>query len=102
MHFNPRPHEEGDHGAAIAGRTKKNFNPRPHEEGDVGSPLEYSTYVISIHALTRRATYVFERITDEYLISIHALTRRATDVFGIDLSESMHFNPRPHEEGDSC
>ena len=33
-HFNPRPHEEGDHTRRLGGVKHINFNPRPHEEGD--------------------------------------------------------------------
>ena len=34
LHFNPRPHEEGDHTRRLGGVKHINFNPRPHEEGD--------------------------------------------------------------------
>ncbi len=55
--FNPRPHEEGDNRAHIRFQFYFYFNPRPHEEGDVADLFPKNTLDISIHALTRRATF---------------------------------------------
>ena len=55
---------------------------------------------ISIHALVKRATespWDMEFLAD---ISIHALVKRATLFATISASRSLHFNPRPREEGD--
>ena len=55
--FNPRPREEGDQRHHGRRRTARNFNPRPREEGDGSSIFFILRYVISIHALVKRATY---------------------------------------------
>ena len=42
-------------------------------------------------------------IGGEYaVISIHALMKRATPKISFKFSASADFNPRPHEEGDTC
>ena len=99
--FNPRPHAEGDFPwlKNLIGETS--FNPRPHAEGDptnVTSKSKESTFQstpsrggrlmglfrypiktnVSIHALTRRATFLTTSQSSPFFVSIHALTRRAT------------------------
>ena len=54
------------------------FNPRPHAEGDSVQCYVFFNIRVSIHALTRRATY----------------TRFPFSSF------LNGFNPRPHAEGD--
>ena len=54
------------------------FNPRPHEEGDAKKSTKRDVFVISIHALMKRAT--------SGSCPLH--------------NAMSHFNPRPHEEGD--
>ncbi len=78
LDFNPRPHEEGDKNAVGKDSWMEDFNPRPHEEGD-SAVFSHATIVI---------------------ISIHALTRRATSEIRKHMPELTDFNPRPHEEGD--
>ena len=55
------------------------FNPRPREEGDLlsGSVILYF-FVISIHALVKRATSIGYYLFHSSGISIHALVKRAT------------------------
>ena len=56
-YFNPRPREEGDTAGHGKGSRIGNFNPRPREEGDVQPRFcAVLLYVISIHALVKRAT----------------------------------------------
>ena len=57
-------------------------------------------YVISIHALVKRATLC--RHCTSYLqnISIHALAKRATCCDAEGRNRVRHFNPRPRKEGD--
>ena len=76
--FNPRPHTEGDNNLFAVSQPLFNFNPRPHTEGD-SKNCKYFWYS---------------------LISIHALTRRATILFQILGKSFPYFNPRPHTEGD--
>ena len=79
LSFNPRPHAEGDK------YQKKNscviacFNPRPHAEGDYVCMYVVLKYQVSIHALTRRATFSLIMYDGLKCVSIHALTRRATN-----------------------
>ena len=59
-------------------RALLDFNPRSHEESDGETPtLNFHTN-ISIHALTKRATYCIGQFDNDSGISIHALTKRAT------------------------
>ena len=55
-YFNPRPREEGDYTAETAVHFKTYFNPRPREEGDDVPLASTLKFVISIHALVKRAT----------------------------------------------
>ena len=120
--FNPRPHAEGDKrqnrsesgfavfqstpsrggrpGASIIFCTSRLFQSTPSRGGrPEGDGYEKPCVLVSIHALTRRATAfeIAQGITAE--VSIHALTRRATLCKAIEISNSS-FNPRPHAEGD--
>ena len=55
------------------------FNPRPREEGDIRYRSNSGTkFIISIHALVKRATVNIVKMTDTITISIHALVKRAT------------------------
>ena len=59
--------------------SSSDFNPRPREEGDGGLVQSIkSDFVISIHALVKRATnqYLIDKAIA--IISIHALVKRAT------------------------
>ena len=56
---------------------------------------------ISIHALMKRATKLLPFSVAKIGISIHALMKRATFSGIILVIISLHFNPRPHEEGDA-
>ena len=78
----------------------KYFNPRPREEGDAYHATTPPISKISIHALVKRATKVYQHIFILLVISIHALVKRATGV-PIVASTVADFNPRPREEGDA-
>ena len=84
--------------------------------------IDTETGEISIHALVKRATYIYSVPFTMTVISIHALVKRATDIklgYKKKISISIHalvkratfecryvtlvkvdFNPRPREEGD--
>ena len=81
--FNPRPREEGDRWASSFDADLPNFNPRPREEGDQRSLQGVHRYLISIHALVKRATPNCGFVLIDKLISIHALVKRATFFIGI-------------------
>ena len=98
------------------------FNPRPRKEGDKCNRLPSKCWIISIHALAKRATYqlparlrrsgisihaLAKRATHKdtrcrflLLISIHALAKRATLTASARSTLSVYFNPRPRKEGD--
>ena len=102
------------------------FNPRTHEECDLTPFRNFHLQIVSIHALTRSATFLhIRRVTHCLVVSIHALTRSATYLIKINgmiifLFQSTHsrgvrrhalellelfvlcFNPRTHEECDCC
>jgi len=58
VYFNPRTHEECDPCLIFLSQTRRYFNPRTHEECDV-TVCAYGQIAlyISIHALTRSATW---------------------------------------------
>ena len=57
------------------------FNPRPREEGDFEPAIIVSRlFVISIHALVKRATNNAKYDLKRLIISIHALVKRATSL----------------------
>ena len=56
----------------------KDFNPRTHEECDMFESDMSDGKTISIHALTRSATFFVSPVVSVSMISIHALTRSAT------------------------
>ncbi len=62
----------------------------------------YSTSgtAISIHALVKRATFLFVFSLFVLVISIHALVKRATLLSVSVFLFLLYFNPRPREEGD--
>ena len=77
------------------------FNPRPHAEGDrTNHGTGKGALLVSIHALTRRATKLLIVVRPAVMVSIHALTRRATCTTYKGSVCSSSFNPRPHAEGD--
>ncbi len=77
------------------------FNPRSHEESDESlAKIAPDGSLISIHALTKRATKLVENAIRINRISIHALTKRATQLHRIGLVGRGNFNPRSHEESD--
>ena len=59
-----------------------------------------SPYIISIHALVKRATLFYLNCAYGANISIHALVKRATNFATHICNPNLHFNPRPREEGD--
>ena len=56
---------------------------------------------ISIHALVKRATMFMRKTDADIKISIHALVKRATKTSWYSIATEVDFNPRPREEGDS-
>ena len=76
------------------------FNPRTHEECDCRLHVIVDYLIVSIHALTRSATYALYLPVKTIVVSIHALTRSATITFYKDIERKMGFNPRTHEECD--
>ena len=101
MDFNPRPREEGDSidydmptiycisiHALVKRATKDSYK------------VKYEAVKISIHALVKRATRVKITRTKCLTISIHALVKRATKELDTGQNRTLHFNPRPREEGD--
>ena len=56
--------------------------------------------IISIHALTKRATNDTPDTRWNTKISIHALTKRATSFIHAPIPLPLDFNPRSHEESD--
>ena len=141
--FNPRTHEECDLSLAYT-RPKSEvfqsthsrgvrltsamwslpqicFNPRTHEECDSMVWGAYCVFCVSIHALTRSATFWCNTLSVEICfnprtheecdslhlqhlfrrwVSIHALTRSATLSSLKYISKKGRFNPRTHEECD--
>ena len=57
-------------------------------------------YLISIHALVKRATVSAKFNAKRNVISIHALVKRATYPYCFLRVSDYHFNPRPRKEGD--
>ena len=99
--FNPRPRKEGDSSWTSGTALGRHFNPRPRKEGDAIAifPLP-SAYIISIHALVKRATCYPTIRADARTISIHALVKRATLCKFCKTIGAVYFNPRPRKEGD--
>ena len=81
-HFNPRPRKEGDQFGVKRFFVDRYFNPRPRKEGDVKIHTDTLFFLISIHALAKRATTLYSLAPSEMEISIHALVKRATDEVG--------------------
>ena len=78
LYFNPRPREEGDVLIMVYSYVPHDFNPRPREEGDTVMSVAFSSDIISIHALVKRATGNTRNENRNKKISIHALVKRAT------------------------
>ena len=75
------------------------FNSRSHEESDIINEAKNDTVkAISIHALTKRATFYVQFYSG--VISIHALTKRATYCESFARFFIFDFNSRSHEESD--
>ena len=106
INFNPRSHEESDRLLFTISCIVFYFNPRSHEESDLltlinmlnmfvfqstlsrrerqnDSPKWCHLVMISIHALTKRATFFLNSFLLFFRISIHALTKRATGLKNI-------------------
>ena len=77
--FNSRSHEESDLSWPPCSFPERNFNSRSHEESDGLSPCSIgcsSKFQFTLSRGERHRKYIHESII--LLISIHALTRRAT------------------------
>ena len=102
LHFNPRTHEECDELVPVKSFMYSLFQ-STHSRGVRLSTLTLSrsSPMISIHALTRSATFFSDASPLSKAISIHALTRSATNLC-VRLTEMIfNFNPRTHEECDA-
>ena len=62
--------------------------------------VDDAKFIISIHALVKRATPCHEEPVSRWSISIHALVKRATHFANESQIFHLYFNPRPREEGD--
>ena len=77
--FNPRSHERSDSSGISPCVYRSTFQSTlPREERQRLDRLVFSVRLISIHAPTRGATDVSERVIKLLIISIHAPTRGAT------------------------
>ena len=76
------------------------FNPRPREEGDPAFTDCFSSAMISIHALVKRAT-VFHCLYYTAPLYFNPRPREEGDASSVGYNpQSDDFNPRPREEGD--
>ena len=121
--FNPRTHEECDgstlddpgnhvrfqsthsrgvrHLHTLPARLLLCFNPRTHEECDVQWLRKCNCQAhVSIHALTRSATFCYLFVYRGSNVSIHALTRSATQSSIERQGYENSLNPRTNEECD--
>ena len=99
--FNPRPRMKGNLVSACA--VTYNFLVSIHAltwRATYGNCKWSIAYIVSIHALTWRATYPPKVPVMQMWVSIHALTWRATTLKLIVHAVTSSFNPRPHMEGD--
>ena len=76
--FQSTTHEECDLGSLGFTELIVCFNPRTHEECDQRNKNDASASLVSIHALTRSATWPEFFASKTAAVSIHALTRSAT------------------------
>ena len=77
--FNPRSHEESDEWLENKAIKYTNFNPRSHEESDQQiRHLRRRPHQISIHALTKRATFAqkFENLPQLFQSTLSRRERR--------------------------
>ena len=100
QHFNPRSHEGSDNSLKYPATNSAFQSTLPRGERQNGGYATDVTYVISIHAPTRGATFflVVRRLHPG--ISIHAPTRGATMWWVIVDKYTVNFNPRSHEGSD--
>ena len=77
------------------------FNPRPHAEGDVDG-FSFSHWELRFQSTPSRGGRLvqFDYGGVSMIVSIHALTRRATAHRDFKIMAAGSFNPRPHAEGD--
>ena len=119
--FQFTPSRGGRHSSRKFSEQTLSFNSRPRAEGDITPCIQYLLFVVSIHALARRATFRFPQRLRYARVSIHALARRATPRWlqsvqarrfqftpsrggrhkrTIDCHADCGFNSRPRAEGD--
>ena len=72
------PSRGGQHDIRMEVYNRSSFNSCPHAEGNVIFKRSARAKIVSIRALTRRATYVSRLLQHLFFVSIRALTRRAT------------------------
>ena len=79
------------------------FNPRPHMEGDLLFAVSLRCYTLFQSTPSHGGRQRLPTLKSlNLLVSIHALTWRATFVPFVLRIQLRCFNPRPHMEGDSC
>ena len=82
LDFNSQPHEEADWFPAYPFTEIIHFNSQPHEEADGKCPnLTELTFHISTHSLTKRLTFVEQKVLAQDGISTHSLTKRLTSEY---------------------
>ena len=100
-HFNPRSREGSDIFGKYICHMPGNFNPRSREGSDINTePGRSLSYMISIHAPARGATFPFSQLYIVDSISIHAPARGATWRLCRMRIRRGHFNPRSREGSD--
>ena len=100
FYFNPRTHEECDERVSVTATLQAFQSTHSRGVRRAVSVVIVGTTKISIHALTRSATWNGNCYIFTSNISIHALTRSAT-LRDLTLQLlSSYFNPRTHEECD--
>ena len=125
QHFNPRPRKEGDPTNSRLFHTEHRFQSTPSQRGRLHFCLTDDKYILFQSTPSQRGRPGMPDTIDvRYLISIHALAKRATishfsTVYSYSFQSTpsqrgrpyrlvsrasicSHFNPRPRKEGDSA
>ena len=100
-YFNPRPREEGDQPIWWSTQKQERFQSTPSWRGrhrNVG--LSYSAGIFQSTPSWRGRLRCWFISISFWVISIHALVKRATICQNISPKTHLNFNPRPREEGD--
>ena len=100
-HFYPRPHMEGDRIPLHNLSAGIQFLPTPSHGGrPLVLPTTWTTFRISTHALTWRATPIRDWVESE-IENFYPRPHMEGDTFNLSISLiACYFYPRPHMEGD--